>query len=318
MLTASEHAQLKRELEDLKGLSYGQIAVVLTKKFGRQISRNTARYYLRSMPEYERRTKGRPSGSTLERDIWGQLLPELLALTGLSASHLYRALTYLLEPARVPFGESAFHERTGRLPLVKRTATKKGVALLERCNLRIKAVGVSPNDAADKRVYLFGYEEFTGYTAFDVISPAPPNARRISSFVKAIEDHLGLPVRRVCLIGEEFAKLAETELFEKFDVQYQSSPNTSSQLISPYKRSAEIDLLQRIAKKQNDEVARARAAVAKKAISHFVQLGRLRDSVWGQSLAKRKVTQRLLAEATKLEPFLKTRFKLYLPRRRPT
>jgi len=28
------------------------------------------------------------------------------------------------------------------------------------------------------------YKELTGYTAFDVISPTPPNARTISSFAK--------------------------------------------------------------------------------------------------------------------------------------
>jgi len=318
MLTAPERAQLKRELKNLEGQSYSQIAAVLTEKFGRQISRNTVRYYLGSIPNYAGRTKGRPGGSTREGDMWDQLLPELLTLTGLSASRLYRALTYLLEPARLPFGESAFHERTGlRLP-VKGTAKKKGRTLLERCNLRIKVVTVSENDAKGKRVYLFGYEEFTGYTAFDVISPTSPSARRISSFVKAIENHLGLPVRRVCLIGEEFAKLAEARLFEQVDVQYLSSPNASSQLISPYKRSAEIDLLQRIAKKQNDEVARAEATVAKEDISDFVQRARLKSGIWGESLAKRKVTQRLQAEATKLEPFLKMRFKLYIPTRRPT
>lgn len=317
MLTAPERAQLKRERKILEGQSYSQIAAVLTEKFGRQISRSTVRYYLGSMPDYEGRTKGRPSGSTREGDIWGQLLPELLALTGLSASRLYRALTYLLEPARLPFGQSAFHERTGIRPPVKGTAKKEGT-LLGRCNLRIKVVSVSQNDAEGKRVYLFGYEELTGYTAFDVISPTPPNARRILSFVKAIEDHLGLPVRRVCIIGKEFAKLTEARLFEKVDVQYMNSPNTVSQLISPYKRSAEIDLLQRIAKKQNDEVARSRAAVAKEAISDFVQLERLRDGVWGESPAKRSATQRLQAEAARLEPFLKMRFKLYFPRRRPT
>jgi hypothetical protein len=321
MLTSSERAQLKRELKNFRGLSYGQIALVLTEKFEREISRSTVRYYLESMPDYEGRTKGRPSGLTRNGDIWDQLLPELLALTGVSASRLYRALTYLLEPALLPFGESAFHERTGLRQPVGRTAKKKAGTLLERCNLRIKVVAVSPNDAEGKRVYLFGYEEFTGYTAFDVISPTPLNARRIASFVKAIEDHLGLPVRRVCLVGNEFTKLAGTKLCEQVDVRYLDGPNASSQLISAYKRSAEIDLLQRIVKKQNDEVARVRAAVAKDAISRFVQLSRLREEVW-ESPAQRRVTQRLQAkaeaEATKLKPFLKLRFKLYIPSRRPT
>lgn len=317
MLKASELAQLKREVKNLGGLSYGQIAAVLNEKFGWKISRNTVRHYLAAMPDFEGRTKGRPSGSTRERDIWDQLLPELLALTGLSASRLYRALTYLLEPARLPFGESAFHERMGLRSPVKETAQKKEVTLLERCNLRIKVVTVSENDAKRKRVYLFGYEEFTGYTAFDVISPTPLNTRKISSFVEAIEDHLGLPVRRVCLIGEEFAKLAENGLFEKVDVEYLKGPNGSYQLASPYKRRVEIDLLQRIAKKQNDDVARIETAVAKETIADFIQLARLKSGVWGESLAKRKVTQRLQAEATKLEPFLNMRFKLYTPRRRP-
>jgi hypothetical protein len=316
MLKASELAQLKREVKNLEGLSYGQIAAVLNEKFGWKISRNTVRHYLAAMSDFEGRTKGRPSGSTRERDIWDQLLPELLALTGLSASRLYRALTHLLEPARLPFGESAFHERTGRWFPGKAAVKTKERTLLERCNLRIKVVPVSQHEAEGRRVYLFGYEEFTGYTAFAVIAPTPPNAGKISGFIKAIEDHLGLPVRRVCLIGKQLEGLAETQLLEQGEVRYLSSPNTSSQLISPYKRSAEIDLLQRIAKKQNDGVARARAAAAKEAISDFVQLARLRNGVW-ESPALRRVTQKLHAEGARLEPFLKMRFKLYLPRRRP-
>jgi hypothetical protein len=316
MLKASELAQLKREVKNLEGLSYGQIAAVLNEKFGWKISRNTVRHYLAAMADFEGRTKGRPSGSTRERDIWDQLLPELLALTGLSASRLYRALTHLLEPARLPFGESAFHERTGRWFPLKAAVKTKGRTLLERCNLRIKVVPVSQHEAEGRRVYLFGYEEFTGYTAFDVIAPTLPNAGKISGFIKAIEEHLGLPVRRVCLIGKQLEGLADTRLLEQVEVRYLSSPNPSSQLISPYKRSAEIDLLQRIAKKQNDGFARARAAAAKVAISDFVQLARLRNGVW-ESPAQRRVTQKLQAEGAKLEPFLKMRFKLYLPRRRP-
>lgn len=316
MLKAAELAKLKREVKHLEGLSYSQIAAVLNEKFGWKISRNTVRHYLGAMPDFERRTKGRPSGSTRERDIWDQLLPELLILTGLSASHLYRALTHLLEPARLPFGESAFHERTGRwFPRKARVKTKERT-LLERCNLRIKVVPVSQHGTEGGRVYLFGYEELTGYTAFDVITPTPPNAGKISGFIKAIEEHLGLPVRRVCLIGKQLEGLAETRLLEQGEVRYLSSPNTSSQLITPYKRSAEIDLLQRVAKKQNDGVARARAADAKQVISDFVQLPRVRNGVW-ESPAQRRVTQKLQTEGARLEPFLKLRFKLYLPRRRP-
>jgi hypothetical protein len=317
MLTESERIQLKDELNQLVGLSYDQIAATLTKRFGRRISRNTVRHYLGSMADYEGRPKGRPKGSTRQGDIWDLLLPELLALTGLSASRLYRALTHLLEPAGLPFGESVFHERMGPLPSVRGTAQKKRRTPLERCNLRMKVVAVSQNATKGKRVYLFGYEEFTGYTAFDVISPTPPNARKISSFVKAVEEHLGLPVRRFCLVGKEFEELAGTRSFEQVDVRYLSSPKRSNQPISPYKRSTETDLLQRIAKKQNDDVARVRAAVAKEAISNFVKLARVRDGVW-ESPAQRRVTQKLQTEAAKLEPFLKMRFKLYIPRRRPT
>ena len=81
------------------------------------------------------------------------------------------------------------------------------------------------------------------------------------------------------------------------------SPNTSSQLISPYKRSTEIDLLQPIAKKQNDEVARARVFVARNAILQVVQLGKSSDGVW-ESPAQLRIMQILQVEAAKLEPFL--------------
>ena len=316
MLKGPELARLKRELNDLQGLSYDQIAAVLTEKFGRKISRSTVRYYLEAMPSHESKTKGRPPGSTRERDVRDQLLPELLLLTGLSASHLYRVLRHLLGPAQLTLGKSAFHKRLeGRLT-TEEPVKKKSLTLLERCNLRIKIVTVSQPETEGKRFYLFGYEEFTGYTAFDVISPAPPNVGRISSFIRTVEEHLGLPVRRICLIGKEFAEFKKPSSFKQVAV-LTSSENTTSQLFSPYARRAEIDLLQRIAKKQNDEVARTTAAVAKEAISHFIQLARLRNGVW-ESPAQRGVTQQLQAEAADLEPFIKMRFKLYVPRRRPT
>lgn len=254
------------------------------------------------------RAKGRPEGSVRKPDMWDQLLPELLSFTGLSASGLYRVMRNLLEPARLPLGKSAFHKRVeGRLAIDEPVRKKRGT-LPERCNLRIKIVTVFHPETKEKRFYLFGYEEFTGYTAFDVIPPTPPNARRILSFVETVEDHLGLPVRRTCLIGKEFAEPKEFIAFQEVAVTFLSA-STTSHLFSPHARRAEIDLLQRIAKKQNDEVARKTAAVAKQAISHFVQLAMLRNGVW-ESPAQRRVTQKLQAEAAKLETFLKMRFKL--------
>jgi hypothetical protein len=317
MLTTLERLEIQRNLKDFEGLSYAEIAATLTEKFGREISRNTARYYLSSMRDYTGRAKGRPSGTTRDEDIWDQLLPELLSLTGISASRLYRDLMHLLTPEHLPFGESAFHERTGLRSPTRRTGKgKAGTTLLERCNLRIKVVKTYHNDAADRRVYLFGYEELTGYTAFDAIRPSRLTTQGISDFAKGIEEHLSLPVRRVCLIGKEFARLAGHRSFEKLDVQRLNEQHACNHLNSPYKRSEEIDLLQRLMKKQNDGTARAKAAIAKEALSHIVHQQILMGNSW-KTPAQMALMRRLTAEAKELEPYLSKRYKMYRPTRRP-
>ncbi|NGZ88602.1 hypothetical protein [Duganella aceris] len=318
MLTAKEQGFVRSHLEDFTGQSYAEVAASLTEKFGRAVTRSTARYYLSSIAGHEGRAKGRPSGAARDVDIWDLLLPELLALTGLSASRLFRDLTHALAPERLPFGESAFHERTGRRSPTKGTGKKKiGTSLLDRCNLRIKVVETYHNDAAGTHLYLFGYEELTGYTAFDAITRSSLTAQRISNFVKEIEEHLGLPVRRICLVGSEFSWLAESRPLEKLNVQRLKEQHASSQINSPYKRSAEIDLLQRLTKKQNDGIARAKATIAKEAISHFVHLEETSGGVW-KTPAQRRVARRQQADAKELKPFLGKRFKLHRPKRRPT
>lgn len=172
------------------------------------------------------------------------------------------------------------------------------------------------NDAASRRVYLFGYEELTGYTAFDAVTPSPPTAQRISNFAKEIEEHLGLPVRRVCLIGKEFSTLAGHRPLGKVGVQRLNEPYASRRIGSPYKRDAEIDLLQGLMKKQNDTVARTKAAVANEAISRFVHREEATSGVW-KTPAQSRVARRKQTEAKELKPFLGKRFKLYRPKRRP-
>lgn len=218
----------------------------------------------------------------------------------------------------LPFGESAFHERTGLRSPTRGTGKKKtGTSHLERCNLRIKVVETYYNDAAGRRLYLFGCEELTGYTAFDAITPCPPTAQRISNFVKEIEEHLGLPVRRICLIGKELSRLAGPRPLEKIDVQRLNVQHATNRVSSPYKRSAEIDLLQSLTKKQNDGIARAKVTIAKEAISHFVHREEPSVGVW-KTPAQRRVARRKQTEAKELMPFLGKRFKPYRPTRRPT
>lgn len=316
MLTAKEQGFVRSHLEDFTGQSYADVAASLTEKFGREITRSTARYYLSSIEGHEGRAKGRPSGAARDADIWALLLPELLALTGLSASRLFRDLTHVLAPEGLPFGESAFHERTGRRSPTKGTGKKKiSTSLLDRCNLRIKVVETYNNEAAGRHLYLFGYEELTGYAAFDAIARSRLTAQRISNFAKDIEDHLGLPVRRVSLIGKEFAGLTGTGPLKKLDIQRLNEQDAAHKLTSPYKRSAEIDLLQRLTKKQNDGTARAKTAIAKEAISHAVRQKILTGDHW-KTPAQVAVMRTRTAEAKELEPYINKRFKLYRPTRR--
>ena len=78
-----------------------------------------------------------------------------------------------------------------------------------------------------------------------------------------------------------------------------------------------LDLLQQYAKKQNDEVARAKAATVKEAISEYVQKGRSSEARWESREQREARQEKAGAKVAKLEPFLKMRFKLYVPRRRP-
>jgi hypothetical protein len=291
MLTVFEQAQLKKELKKFAGQSYAQVAAMLSERFGREISRSTVRYYLRSMDDYEGRVKGRPSGTIRDEEIWDQLLPELLALTGLSATHLYKALSQLVAPERLPLGRAAFHERTGvRTSAKVKAGGRREVPLLQRCRLRLKILETCRGDQT--RTYLFGYEELTGYTAFNVISPAVPTLQAIEGFIKEVEDHLALPVRRVLLINMVPPFDGKAKKVIGIETECQKLKRATARIISPYQRSAEIDLLHRLTKKQNVETARINAAAIREAISCFVNQERWSGAMW-QTPAQRAVTRRL-------------------------
>jgi len=121
---------------------------------------------------------------------------------------------------------------------------------------------------------------------------------------------------QINILGKELSKLTGPSAFGKIEVHHVDSGRTSIQLDSPYKRSAEVDLLQRLTKKCNDEFARPKAAAIKEKIVLFVRQKRLKGTIW-ETPEQRKVTWRMQAEAAELEPFLKMRLKLYRPIRRP-
>lgn len=315
MLTVAERAELNRSLDQLAATSYANIAKHLTEKLGREITRNTVRYYLRLSSKGGHPPRGRPKGAERKQDVWDRLIPELLALTGLTASRLYCQLNALLAPGHLPFRESAFHERTGLRKRPQGAAlNNKRTTLLTRCRLRIRVAEVTGDGGQSKRVYLFGYEEATGYISFDVIANSKPNALQIARFVKCIEGHLGLPLRRVCTINIELSTkgfaihLPDTEI-ECCEERLESGP-----LTSPVDRKTEIDLLERLTKKQNNNVARKRAVEAKLAIAEFI-LSEQSDRIWHRRV-DRDIYRLKLVDA--LKPYLGIRFKLHIPSRRPS
>jgi len=315
MLSALEQAHIKRRLRQYEGRSYAQIAVSLSQEFGRDISRNTVRHYLSQIQAHVGLSKGRPRGTTRDEDTWDLLAPELMALTGLSASRLYRTLLKLVAPERLPLGRTAFHERTGLRTSAKvKAGGRRDVPLLQRCRLRLKIVETCLG--GQTRTYLFGYEEITGYTAFNVISPAAPTLQAIEGFIREVEEHLALPVRRVLFINMVPPSDGTAKTVIGIEMEYQKTKRVTAKIVSPYQRSAEINLLHRLTKKQNDETARVNAAAIREAISSFVNQERLVRTRW-QTPAQRLVTRRLEAEADRLRPYLSMRFKLHRPRRRP-
>lgn len=142
------------------------------------------------------------------------------------------------------------------------------------------------------------------------------NDKRLGGFIREVADHLALPVRRVLLINMERPLDGKTKKIIGIEMEYQKIKKTSARIISPYQRSAEIDLLHRLTKKQNDETARVNVAAIREAISSFVNQERLVGARW-ETPAQRLVTRRLAAEAVELMPYLSMRFKLHRPRRRP-
>lgn len=182
------------------------------------------------------------------------------------------------------------------------------------CRLRLRVVRTGYGDR--ERAYLVGYEELTGYMAFNVISPAPPTLRMIEDFVTEIQNHIALPIRRVLLIDIELPEGGKAERLAGLEVKCKKINRAAPTIISPYPRSAEIDLLHRLSNKQNDETARVNVAEIRDSISSFVNQERLGGSRW-ETPAQRAVTRRLAAEAVELKPYLSMRFKLHRPRRRP-
>ena len=330
MATAAERLELNQALDQLAGRPYAEIAEHLTQTLGRKVSRNTVRYYLSLTRNAANLPKGRPRGTVRQKDVWDQLIPVLLAITGVTASRLYRELSVLLKPDGLPFGESAFHQRIehqkrsqsatrevgdatapGEVSAAaaedkeKATSVKQPITLLTRCRLRVSVVEVRPETGGRKRTYLFGYEEATGYFSFDVLARSQPTTLRIARFIKVIEQQLGLPIHRVYIVGIALpedglrAHLHDTEI-EKSGGQLELAPLSSS-----FDRQPEIDLLQLLAKRQNDNVASKQVVEAKLAIAEFLQ-GEQDNQKW-RRLSQQERQRRDLAEALKLS--LSMRFK---------
>jgi len=313
MLSAAERTELNRSLDEFVGKPYADIAKHLTKRFGREITRNTVRYYAGLVNTEVPRARGRPKGVGRRSDIWDGIIPELLVLTGLPASRLYREICSLLAPIRLPFQESAFHERTSaRTRVQDRGARDKKTTVLTRCRLRMRVIEVMPLGAQRKRVYLFGYEELTGYTSFDLLPNLQPDTPRVARFVRDIEQYLGLPIRRV-LINIELPKSRLSTYLPHTEIEQFAKQGGFASFQSPFGRKAEIDWLERIVKKQNTDVARGRAMEAKLAMKEFVRSVK-NDRTW-RRLSERDICRRKLAET--LAPWLGVRFKLRTPSRSP-
>lgn len=313
MLSAAERTELNRSLDQFVGKPYADIAIHLTERFGREITRNTVRYYAGLVNKGGPRARGRPKGAERRRGLWDWIIPELLVLTGLPASRLYREICSLLAPTKLPFHESAFHERTSvRKRVQDGGARDKQTTVLTRCRLRMRVIEVMPIGAQRKRVYLFGYEELTGYTSFDLLPNSQPDVPRVARFVKGIEQHLGLPICRV-LTNIELPESFPNTYLPHTEVEQFAQQSGFASFQSPFGRKAEIDWLERTVKKQNNDVARGRAMEAKLAMTEFVRSEK-GDRTW-RRLSERDLSRRKLAET--LELWLGVRFKLRTPSRSP-
>lgn len=335
--TAAERLELNKALDQLAGRSYAEIAEHLTQTLGRKVSRNTVRYYLSLTRNDANLPKGRPRGTVRQKDVWDQLIPLLLAITGLAASRLYRELSVLLKPDGLPFRESAFHERIGHqkrsqsaTPELqdatvpgeasaaaaedekKATSVKKPTTLLTRCRLRVSVVEVAPQIQGRKRTYLFGYEEATGYVSFDVLANSQPSVLRISRFIKVIEQHLGLPVHRIYIVNIALPEAGLRDHLHDTEIEKSESQLDLPPLLSSLDRKTEIDVLQLLTKRQNDNVASRRVDEAKLAIAEFIK-SEQSDLTW-RRISQQDLQRRDLAQALKFS--LDIRFKTRTPSRR--
>jgi hypothetical protein len=173
-------------------------------------------------------------------------------------------------------------------------------------------VEVVPEGGQQRRVYLFGYEEVTGYVSFDLVASTQPSASQVALFIRSMERHLALPVRRVCTINIELPEEDILTYLKDIAVEPSSQQMVSTQLLSPLEKKAELDLLLRLTRNQNNSVARSKALAAKLAISQFVRSGHNDRKVraWPVVDLQRR------GLAAMLGPSLAIRFKLRTPSRR--
>lgn len=175
----SKAPEEKATLADLTGTTYPAIAKEFETKFGVEVTPRSLRHYVyefgRENKDRARHplTKGRPKKTSITSSerLVGEVSAYLMQVTGFSESGVYQLLRNATEGQWPPMGKVTFHKLMREFRQAKPTmAIKAFDKPMTHCCLVTGLTALTPPEAADQWLLLWGIEATTSYFNFQLIN----------------------------------------------------------------------------------------------------------------------------------------------------
>lgn len=169
------------ELSAALGSSYSELTETLKARYGIALSPRSLRYYVNKMrkddSDWHPRplNRGRPKKVLTGSDALVQAVSTyLMQVSGYSASVVYQLLRSLSEQQWPPMGKVSFHKLHVEDPSARQVLQiEPSKVPLTYCCLVLGQVRLTPPEAVDEWLLLFGIEATTSYANFQLINLLP-------------------------------------------------------------------------------------------------------------------------------------------------
>lgn len=174
-------------LAGLTGRTYSALAKEFETKFGVKVTPRSLRHYVyefgREDKDWVRQplTKGRPKKTsvTSSERLVGEVSAYLMQMTGFSESGVYRLLRNATEDQWPPMGKVTFHKLMKEFRLSEPAmAIEASDKPMTHCCLVTGQTALTPPEAADQWLLLWGIEATTSYFNFQLINLLAINDHR--------------------------------------------------------------------------------------------------------------------------------------------